>query len=117
MVCHLNQLLKELSNNLTPCLTLLFRASLHQSALPEDWVTALVTPLFKRGNRSDPSHNYRPISLTSVCCKVLEPNIYSSITEYTSHLESYNVISNSQFGFMQSVQLNNNYSALFMIFH
>ena len=31
------KLLKELSNNLAPCLTLLFRASLHQSALPEDW--------------------------------------------------------------------------------
>ena len=89
------KLLKELSNNLTPCLTLLFRASLHQSALPEDWKTTLVTPLFKRGNRSDPS-DYFPISLTSVCCKVLEHIIYSNIA---SHLESYNVLSSSQFGF------------------
>ena len=89
------KLLKELSNNLAPCLTLLFRASLHQSALPVDWKTALVTPLFKKGNRSDPS-NYRPISLISVCCKVLEHIIYSNIM---SHLESYNVLSNSQFGF------------------
>ena len=89
------KLLKELSNNLAPCLTLLLRASLHQSALPEDWKTALVTPLFKKGNRSDPS-NYHPISLTSVCCKVLEHIIYSDII---SHLESYNVPSNSQFGF------------------
>ena len=51
--------------------------------------------IFKKGNRSDPS-NYRPISLTSVCCKVLEHIIYSNII---SHLESYNVLSNSQFGF------------------
>jgi len=35
-----SKLLKELSNELAPCLV---KASLHQSALPEDWKTALVT--------------------------------------------------------------------------
>ena len=65
------KLLKELSHELAPCLTLLFKASIHQSTLPLDWKTALVMPLFKKGSRSDPS-NYRLISLTSVCCKVLQ---------------------------------------------
>ena len=38
---------------------------------------AVVTPLFKKGNRIDPA-NYRPISLTSVCCKLLEHIIHSN---------------------------------------
>ena len=89
------KLLKELSTELAPCLTLLFKASLQQGRLPEDWKTALVTPLFKKGSRSDPS-NYRPISLTSVCCKVFEHIIYSSVM---SHLENFHIISDEQFGF------------------
>jgi len=42
------KLLKELSHELTPCLTLLFKASIHQSTLPLDWKTALVMPLLRR---------------------------------------------------------------------
>ena len=89
------KLLRELSIELAPCLTLLFKASLRQGSLPEDWKTALVTPIFKKGSRNDPS-NYRPISLTSVCCKVFEHIIYSSVM---FHLESFHIISDEQFGF------------------
>ena len=39
--------------------------------LPEDWLLANVTPIFKKGDWADPG-NYRPISLTSICCKLLE---------------------------------------------
>ena len=89
------KLLKELSHELAPCLTLLFKVSIHQSTLPLDCKTAIVMPLFKKGSRSDPC-NYHPISLTSVCCQVLEHIIYSNIM---SHLENLNVLSDSQFGF------------------
>jgi len=89
------RLLKELSHKLTPILTLIFRASIHQNNLPLDWKTALVTPLFKKGSRSNPT-NYRPISLTSVCCKLLEHVIYSNIM---SHLNLHNILSSVQFGF------------------
>ena len=40
--------------------------------------------------------NYRPISLTSVCCKVMEHIIYHSIM---SHLEKNNIINSFQHGF------------------
>ena len=79
------RLLKELSYEISPCLNLVFRASLKQAVLPSDWKTALVTPLFKKGSQSDLC-NYRPISLSSVCCKVLEHIIYSSIM---SRLETF----------------------------
>jgi len=49
------KLFKKLSNELAPCLTLLFKVSLQQSTLPKDWKTVLVTPLFKKGNSSDPT--------------------------------------------------------------
>jgi len=32
--------------------------------VPEDWRTASVTPVFKKGKKEDP-RNYRPVSLTS----------------------------------------------------
>ena len=63
--------------------------------LPQDWKDALVTPIFKKGSRTDP-YNYRPITLTSVCCKVLEHITYSSVM---SHPGEFNIISGCQYGF------------------
>ena len=57
------RLLNLLSNEISPSLTLLFTVSLHQGTVLQDWKKALVTPLFKKGERSNPA-NYRPISLT-----------------------------------------------------
>ena len=68
---------------------------MQQGNIPDDWKKALVTPLFKKGNRNNPV-NYRPISLTSVCCKLLERIIYSNII---SHLNEHNILSDAQFGF------------------
>ena len=52
---------------------LIFRVLLHQAKIPNAWQDALVSPLYKSGktDRSNPE-NYRPISLTSVSCKMLE---------------------------------------------
>jgi len=57
------KLLKTISLEVSPCLKLLFSASLSQNSLPSDWKKALI---FKKGDRKDPS-NYWPVSLTSVC--------------------------------------------------
>ena len=40
------KLLRKLSAELAPCLTLLFKASLQQGSLSEDGKTALITPLY-----------------------------------------------------------------------
>jgi len=60
------KLLKVLAPEISPCLKLFFSASLNQYTVPSEWKSALICPLFKKGNRKDPS-NYRPVSLTSVC--------------------------------------------------
>ena len=79
------KLLKVLATEVSPCLQLLFSASLNQCTVPSECKKALICPLFKKGNRKDPS-NYRPVSLTSVCSKVMEHIIYSNIM---SHIVSY----------------------------
>ena len=69
------RLIKELSNELSPIFRILFQASLNQGKVPKDWKEANVTPLFKKGDKSDPG-NYRPVSLTSITCKILDHIIY-----------------------------------------
>ena len=57
-------ILQELENELVEGLTLIFQRSIYAGVVPEDWRTANVTPIFKKGSKSDPG-NYRPVSLTS----------------------------------------------------
>ena len=89
------RLLKELSFEIAPVLTLIYKASINQCTLPEDWLKASVVPIHKKGSRSQPS-NYRPVSLTSICCKTLEHILYSHIM---NHLQNNNVLCNVQHGF------------------
>ena len=89
------RLLKELSAELTPVFTLFFQTSLNQGKVPDDWRKANVVPIFKKGERNHPG-NYRPISLTSISCKMLEHIVCSSIMD---HLDSYKILSEAQHGF------------------
>ena len=76
-----NQVRKYAANETAPYLYAIFRQSLTtvSGVLPEEWVKANIAPAFKKGNRHLPE-NYRPISLTCVCTKLLE-HIY--------HLQAY----------------------------
>ena len=64
-------ILRECAEEIAPLLTKIFTQSIEEGDLPEDWLSANVCPIFKKGNKSLPA-NYRPISLTSVSCKLLE---------------------------------------------
>ena len=46
------QLLKQLSPELSPALTMIFEASLQQCLVPSDWKTANIVPVHKKRNRS-----------------------------------------------------------------
>jgi len=89
------RILKYCSDEIAPILTVIFTQSLNSGNLPEDWLTANITPIFKKGDRAHPT-NYRPISLTSICCKLLEHILYHCITE---HLNTYQILSDKQYGF------------------
>ena len=73
----------------------LFRQSLDEGKLPEDWKKANVTALFKSIERKIPE-NYRPISLTSVVCKLMERIIRNKIVDL---MESNNLFAKEQHGF------------------
>jgi len=89
------RLLKELAEELAPIFSVLFQASLNQAKIPHDWKSAFITPIYKKGDRCDAS-NYRPVSLTSITCKLLEHIIHSNVI---NHLLSNNVLSDTQHGF------------------
>lgn len=90
------KILKELANEIAHPIFLIFQQSLQQGAVPVEWKTANVTPIFKKGNRNTVS-NYRPVSLTSVICKLIETLIKRSLAE---HLERHSLLNKSQHGFL-----------------
>ena len=60
------------------------------------WILNLnVIALFKKGSKRSPN-NYRPVSLTAICCKVLEKLIRDAIMDT---LESQGLIDKDQHGF------------------
>ncbi|MBW6351215.1 reverse transcriptase family protein, partial [Pseudomonas aeruginosa] len=89
------RVLKEAKDELSKPLTLLFNKSLQSGTMPDQWKLANVTPIFKKGSKSLPS-NYRPISLTSVVCKMLETVIRDRLV---NHLEENNILKDTQHGF------------------
>jgi hypothetical protein len=90
------QLLRELREEVIPALTMIYRQSLRTGEVPEDWRNANVTPIFKKGKKTDPG-NYRPVSLTSVCCRILESIIRDDLMK---HLMGNDLLTSSQHGFM-----------------
>ena len=78
-------------------LTQIFNSSLATGEVPDDWRTANVVLLFKKGCRDKPG-NYRPVSLTSVVEKLLEKPLKESIY---LHLERQSLIRDSQHGFVR----------------
>ena len=75
------QLLKLVAEELAPVLTIIFQHSYDLSSTAKDWNSAIVTPIFKTGLQSDPS-NYRQISLTCICCKIMEHIMLSHIAKH-----------------------------------
>jgi hypothetical protein len=76
-------------------MTFIFQLSLDTGNIPDDWREANMVALFKKGDRHQAS-NYRPVSLTSVSCKILEHVIHSQIID---HFDRWNILTDKQHGF------------------
>ena len=74
-------ILRLAADELAPVLTRLYPFSHDQGTVPQDWRDAHIVPVFKKGERHQPS-NYRPVSLTSVVSKIMEHIIHSSIMRF-----------------------------------
>ena len=88
-------ILKTAADELAPALAWFFQLSIDQGEIPQDWRQALVVPIFKKGDKHQPS-NYRPVSLTSITCKLLEHIIHSNIMQ---HFDQHRILCDNQHGF------------------
>ena len=88
--------LKSCCKTLSLPFKILFDNTLHEGCIPTDWKIAEVRPIFKKGDKTNPC-NYRPVSLTSVICKLFEKFIKESLNK---HLTENNILSKEQFGFV-----------------
>lgn len=87
--------LKKIILHVTKPITYLCNMSLQQGVFPDICKTSIVCPIYKSGDKCDPS-NYRPISLLSTISKILEKLVNKRLVSF---LEKNNLISEQQFGF------------------
>ena len=90
-----NSVLKECASELSGAVTYLFQKSLDSGALPDDWISANIAPIYKKGDRHL-AENYRPVSLTCVLSKLLEHIICRAML---THFERNKVLTNLNHGF------------------
>ena len=90
--------LKELTNVITEPLTIIFNVSKDTGIVPNIWKLGNIVALFKKKKepKTDPG-NYRPVSLTSIICKLMEKLVKNQIV---SHMTKNKLFSKKQFGFI-----------------
>ena len=78
-------------------LSKIYNLSMESGIIPQAWREANVTPIYKNKGAKSKAENYRPISLTSIPCKVMESVIRDNVVSY---LSLNNLVKNTQHGFM-----------------
>ena len=91
------RLLKTVATEIAPVLAFSFQQSFDTTTTPTQWKQALVSAIYKSGSKADPS-NYRSISLTCLCCKIMEHIVLSHMAK---HLNSHRILIDDQHGFQE----------------
>lgn len=94
-----NTFLKRYASQIAEYSANMFSVSFRTSDLPFDWKVARVVPIHKSGDRSILS-NYRPISITSSCCKIIEHILAGIVRDF---LSDKNILSPFQHGFRKGM--------------
>ena len=89
-------MLKMLADELAEPITVLFRKSIDHRKLALCWKTSNISVIFKKGLKCL-AGNYRPISLTSILCKILESIIREQLVD---HMIKNALFSDRQYGFI-----------------
>ena len=90
------KILNEYRYELAELLCSLMQISWDKREIPEDWKCANITAIHNKNAKNDPD-NYRPVSLTSVCCKIMEKVIRRQLFDF---LRNNNILSDKQYGFL-----------------
>lgn len=88
--------IKQFKHELLRPVYTLFCHLVTMGEIPADWKFANITPVLKAGIASEVS-NYRPISLTSVFCKLFERVVHEQVLSY---LSKNKLITKQQHGFL-----------------
>ena len=96
---------------ISPILEIIFNKSLQTGQVPNDWKEANVAPIFKKGDKHNPS-NYRPISLTCIISKCMEHNIIL-VSNIMQHLDSNKILYALQHGFRENLSCDTQLLSLF----
>lgn len=83
----------------------IFSSSFNSGIVPSEWKSGQISAIFKKGDRKSAS-NYRPVSLTSIICKIMEKLIKQRIVD---HMNDNDLLSNRQFGIIGGRSTNYNY--------
>ncbi len=89
--------LKNTAKAISRPLKIIFNRSLETCKIPDEWKTAQISAIYKNKGSKKMAGNYRPISLTSVICKILETLVRHHIMEY---MKNNRLFSEKQFGFL-----------------
>ena len=91
-----NEMIKASLQDMMPVYLKLLNSILISGKMPESWCRGLITPIYKSGDRSDPS-NYRGICVSSclgkLFCSILNQRLLK-------HVNSCNILHNCQIGFL-----------------
>ena len=90
------KVLRETADTITAPLLTIYQHSLDTGEVPEAWIRARVAAIYRKGIRNAPG-NYRPVSLTSICCKVLEKLIRQA---FVKHMSQNNLFTKERNGFL-----------------
>ena len=88
-------ILKAAADELAPILARIYQSSLDSGQVPTDWRDAWIVPVFKKGEKHKAA-KYRPVSLTSITCKLLEHIIHSNVM---AHFDKHDILKDNQHGF------------------
>ena len=89
-------LLQNVSKSVSYPPACIFRKSINEGKVPQTWKDANVIPIFKKGVKSKPK-NFRPVSLKSVVCKLMERIKKEDIQ---NHLLQNDLLHSCQHGFL-----------------
>ena len=91
------KMLRELKEEICKPLTIIFNKSLESKELPQIWKQAKISAIYKNKGSKRLACNYRPVSLTSIICKMMEAIIRDHIIE---HMKKEKLFSKRQYGFI-----------------
>jgi hypothetical protein len=95
----LNEYFIEFKEFFVPLLHIIFNRIFSSGFFPTQWSDAVIVPVFKKGDPTDPN-NYRRIRLISCFCKLFTSILNRRLMSWAN---AYDIISDAQFGFQPNV--------------